>query len=161
MTIRRMFFYESLAMSRLGIAVGSLLWAVILALPTELFPTEAQRLVGAGRVTYTAMATIAPELVWAGLFLVHALWSFYTLVTGTRNSVTLAADGFLGCILWTSSTAACFVSHWPHGLPFMQALSHYQPPAAMSGEVVMSFYAWWHMIRFWAEEETDQHSQGA
>lgn len=147
------FLRDRMLMTRLGLACGSMLWAIQLALPMQLFPTAVQLAEGKGRTTYSIMATIAPEQVWAGLFLIHSIWAFYTLFTGVRNNVTLAADGFLGCILWTSSTLACFAAYWPRGLPFIEALTHYPPPAAMSGEAVMAFYAWWHMIRFWAQEE--------
>lgn len=146
---------DSTLMTRMGLAVGSLLWSIQLALPIELFPPAAQLAVGKGRTTYSIMAVV-PENVWAILFLIHAIWSLYTILTGVRNVVTLAADGVLGCILWTGSTLACFAAYWPHELPFLDALAHYPPPAAMSGEVVMALFSWWHMIRFWAIEETHQ-----
>lgn len=144
---------DSMLMTRLGLALGSLLWAIQLALPVALFPTAAQVVSGEGRRTYTLMAYF-PEDLWAVLFLIHAVWSLYTILTGVRNTVTLALDGFLGCVLWTSATVACFAAYWPLNRPFLDALAQYPPPAAMSGEVVMALFSWWHMIRFWADEES-------
>lgn len=154
LSLKYVFLRDRMLMSRFGIACGSMLWAIQLALPIQLFPTAEQIAAGGGRTTYTLMATIAPEWAWALAFMVHSVWAFYTLLTGVRNTVTLACDGFLGCLLWTTSTLACFASHWPQHLPFWSALEEYPPPAAMSADLIMAFYAWWHMIRFWAEEET-------
>ena len=158
--LKYIFLRDSMLMSRFGVAVGSLLWAIQLALPVALFPTASQIAEGRGRQTYAVMASLAPEGVWAALFLIHAVWAFYTILTNDRNAVSLAADGFLGCILWTGSTAACYATYWPAGLSFWDAVWAYPPPAAMSGELVMAFYSWWHMIRFWAEEETGSTNKG-
>lgn len=153
-TLRNILLRDKMLMSRLGLSIGSFLWAAQLALPASLFPTPEQIAAGAGRVTYSYMAAIGPEWVWALLFAIHACFAFYTLFSGVRNTVTLACDGFLGCLLWTTATVACYASHWPRGVPFFEALIQYPTPAAMSADIVMAGYAWWHMIRFWAEEET-------
>lgn len=145
---------DKMLMSRFGLACGSMLWAVQLALPVQLFPTAQQIASGTGRQTYALMATIAPEWVWAILFATHSLFAMYTLFGGVRNSVTLAADGFLGCLVWTTATVACYSSHWPKGVGFVTALQTWATPAAMSADIVLAFYAWWHMIKFWAEEES-------
>ena len=109
---------------------------------------------GSGRVTYTFMAIIAPEYLWGLLFGLHSVMSMYSLLSGERSYTTLILDGLLGCLLWTTSTIACFAAHWPQapGLNFLDTLLNYPPPAAMSADIVMAGYAWWHMIKFWAEE---------
>lgn len=156
-TLRHLFLRDRMLMSRFGLVIASMLWAIQLALPVELFPTAQMIVEGKGRTTYALMAIIAPEWLWATLFAVHALFASYTLFTETRNHVTLACDGFLGCVLWTSATFACYAAHWPHTGSFLGDLAAYPTPAAMSADLVMAFYAWWHMVRFWAEEETHQH----
>ena len=153
-TIRYLLLRDRMLMSRFGLAIGSALWSIQLFMPAHLFPTPEMIATGQGRLTYSLMATIAPEWVWGAFFALHAFFSAYTLFTGVRNTVTLAADGFLGCLLWTSATVACYAAHWPRGLPFLDALVAYPTPAAMSADLVMAFYAWWHMVRFWAEEES-------
>ena len=144
-TIKSILFESPLSITRFWLCMGSLTWAFLLALPGDLFIPS--------RTTYTLMARIAPEMAWAMAFFVHGVWAFYTLRTGTRNHVSLTMDAFLGCVLWTSSTALCFAAHWPGGdQPFFDKLLIYPMPAAMSGEFWMSVAAWWHLVRYWAEE---------
>lgn len=152
--VKRILLHDQMRVSRLGLIVGSTLWAFQLLLPVDIFPTVAQIAEGKGRHTYMLMATIAPENLWATLFLLHACCASYTLFSGVRDRYTLVFDGVLGCLLWTGSTIACYAAYWPRALPFADALLAYPPPAAMSGEAVMAFAAWWHMIRHWAEEPT-------
>lgn len=149
-------FRDRMDITRLGLIVGSSLWAVFLLLPVQLFPTSAQLAAGKGRATYSLMAAVATEEVWGLLFLLTSVIGAYALFSGVRNRVTLLLDGVLGCILWTGSTAACFAAYWPMHVSFMEAIASYPLPAAMSGELVMAFYSWWHMIRHWAEDPTDQ-----
>ncbi len=153
MSIKETLLRDKMRMSRFGLALGSFLWGIQLLAPSTLFPTAAQIAAGTGRMTYTYMAIIAPETVWGILFLIHSAWALYTLGTEVKNHMTLAVDGFLGCLLWTTSTVACYAAHWPRGLDFWPALAAYPMPAAMSSDIVLSFFAWWHMIRMWAEEE--------
>jgi hypothetical protein len=130
--------------TRLILALSSLTWAMLLLLPGELFT---------GRATYAVMALIANENVWGMLFLIHGVFALYTVKSNTANRVTLCLDGFLGCVIWTASTAACFYSHWPHLPTFWESLIAYRPPAAMSGELWLSVASWIHLIKHWAEEE--------
>lgn len=149
---------DRMDITRLGLIFGSLLWAFFLILPVPLFPTMEQISSGGGRVTYTVMALIAPENLWALLFLINAIATAYSLFYKVRSRITLLLDGVLGCVLWTGSTVACFAAHWPLLDGFFASLAAYPPPAAMSGEIVMAFYSWWHMIRHWAEEPTNQQT---
>lgn len=159
-TIRYLLLRDRMLLSRLGLSVGSALWSLQLFMPVELFPPAQMIAEGKWRQTYAIMATIAPEYVWATLFAIHSLFSLYTLFRGVRNSVTLAADGFLGCILWTTATVSCYAAHWPLYDSWWDSFWMYPTPAEMSAAVVLSFYAWWHMIRFWAEEETPSVKSG-
>ena len=131
--------------TRLWIALGSLTWSILLFWPGDLF---------VNRPTYKLMAAVAGEHALATAFLVHSMWALYTLLTRTRNHVTLAMDAFLGFILWTSSTLLCFAAHWPHSdADLIDKLIAYPMPAAMSGELWLSIASFWHLIRYWAEEE--------
>ena len=124
---------SDLEATRLALAVGSLLWALLLFYPGELF-TET-------RTTYRLMAQIALENVWGMAFLLQGVVMFYSLLWGTKSHLTYMADALLGCVLWTSSTAACFISHY-----FYAPI--YQPPAAMSYEVVAAVASWWCLVRY-------------
>lgn len=131
--------------TRLWLSAGALFWSIMLFWPSDLFSS---------RSTYFLMSKVAPESVWATAFLVQSVWAFYTLRTGTRNMVSLTMDAMLGCILWTSTTLLCFASLWPSQYPsFLEQLFNYPPPAAMSGEVILSFASWWHLVKYWAEED--------
>lgn len=138
--------------TRLILALSSLTWAILLLLPGDLFT---------GRQTYAVMVQIASENVWGLLFLIHGVYAFYTVSGNATNRVTLCLDGFLGCILWTASTAACFAAHWPHLPTFWESLQAYRPPAAMSGEFWISIASWIHLIKHWAEEEREQNEFSA
>lgn len=138
--------------ARLLISLSSLTWAVFLLLPVDSFLNK----------EYFLMSKIAGEEIWAVLFLTHSFWSFFTLRTGIRNTTSLILDGFLGCILWTSSTVLCFASYWPTEIDgFLLQLSNYHPPAAMSGEVWVSIASWWYLVRYWAEEDTQRGNRGS
>ena len=155
-TICSILIKDKMDITRLGLIFGSLLWAVLLLLPVELFPTAAQIAAGKGRTTYALMATVATERFWGMAFLTNAIFSSLSLFCGIRSRITLLLDGVLGCLLWTGSTLLCFAAYWPHNVGLWEAIISYPPPAAMSGEIVMAFYSWWHMVRHWAEEPTNR-----
>ena len=130
--------------TRFSLAIGALLWSTLLFWPGDLFTPA--------RPTYFIMSQIASETSWATLFLIQGWIAMYTLLFKARNHVTLALDAFLGCSLWTASTLACYLSHF-HGW------DTYQPPAAMSAEVILMFASWWHLVRYWAEENSEHNSE--
>ena len=154
--IKTILIYDRMLMSRLGLAVGSLLWAIQLLLPASLFPTPEQIAAGVGRQTYSLMATVAPEEVWAILFLLHGSATLYALCRHVRSGALVWVDGILGCVLWSGATLFCFAAHWPKNLPWLEAWMAYPPPAAMSADLVLAFFAWWHMIRLLADETQDK-----
>lgn len=143
---------DKMCITRLALSLGSLLWAVQLLPPSELFLAEQQGISDLGRTPYSLMAALSSELVWGGLFLIHAVWALYSLLCTSWDRFQLYADGFLGCFLWTTATASGYSAYWPDAVNVWVALSEYQPPAAMTGNLVLSLLAWWHMIRLWAEE---------
>lgn len=64
-TLRHLFLQGRMLMSRFGLVIASMLWAVQLFMPATLFPTAEMIASGVGRQTYSLMATIAPEHIWA------------------------------------------------------------------------------------------------
>lgn len=130
---------SDLEATRLGLSIGSLLWALLLFWPGDLFSPS--------RTTYRLMAEIAPEEVWALAFLVQGLVMLYSLLWGYRSRFSFTVDAFFGCVLWTSSTAACFLSHY-------QTFGTYQPPAAMAYEAVGAMFSWWHLVRYTYPKKT-------
>ena len=126
-------WYSDLEATRFSLAMGSILWAVLLFWPGELFTPA--------RTTYQLMAAIAPEHIWAALFLFQGSVMIYSLLWGYRSQLSFVADAVLGCLLWSSSTIACFLSHY-------QSPASYQPPAAMSYEVMGALASWWCLVRY-------------
>lgn len=131
--VRYIMWNSDLEATRLSLAIGSFLWSVLLFWPGELFSPA--------RTTYALMAMIASEEVWASLFLLQGTVMLYSLLWGYKSRLSFVADAFLGCVLWTVSTAACFIAHY-------QSLATYQPPAAMSFEVVGALASWWCLVRY-------------
>lgn len=146
--LRFVFVDSDMMSTRFWLAVGSIVWAALLLWPGRLFPSPEQLLVGCSaadgcRQTYAMMAYLASEEGWAAAFFFQGCVAIYTVLTGVRSRTTLAFDAFLGCILWTSTTLMCFFSHF-------KGWASYQPPAAMSADVMAALASWWHLIRFWA-----------
>lgn len=148
MTFKMILLESHMRVTRLLLALASLTWALFLLLPGTLFV----------RPHYELMAAIANEEIWGILFAIHGVVAIWTLKTGTRTKITLMFDGFLGCILWTTSTIACFAVYWEGGFT-THAFLTYQPPASLSGELWVAIASWWHLIRYWAEEERDHYAR--
>lgn len=149
--LKHVLLTDRMCMTRLALSLGSLLWAVQLLPAPELFLSTQHGIIGSVYTPYSLLAAVAPEEVWGCLFLVHAVWALYSLVSSSSKG-TLYADGFLGCFLWTMVTASGYSAYWPDAVGVWDAATRYQPPAAMTGSLVLSLVAWWHMIRLWAEE---------
>lgn len=136
--IAHIMWQSDLEATRFALAMGSLLWALFLFWPGELFNPS--------RTTYVVMAEIAPEGCWAAAFLVQGIVMLYSLLWGYRSKLSFVADALLGCVLWTTSTAACFIAHY-------HSLATYQPPAAMSYELVGALASWWCLVRYSLEKK--------
>ena len=131
--IRHIMWRSDLEATRFMLASGSLVWAMLLFLPGDLFSPA--------RTTYTLMAALAREEIWASLFLLQGTVMTYSLLWGYRSRLSFLLDAILGCVLWTASTAACFIAHF-------NGWENYQPPAAMSYEVMGALASWWCLVRY-------------
>ena len=119
---------SDLLTTRVSLAIGSLLWGILLLWPGVLFTPA--------RTTYRLMAEVANENVWGVIFVIHALVSFWQLITRHLKSTCAIANNLVGCVLWTSSTLACFLSHYV-------SLESFQPPAALGADLAFVFASWW------------------
>lgn len=143
--IRYIFLRDRMLMTRFGLACGSFLWAVQLIMSALLTGPTPLGLCLNSMLDYVVNERVF-SVVAAGLFLLQSFVAFYTLFTGVRNKATLMGDAFLGCLLWTSATVGSTYLHW-YSATFLGTGDHFYM-VAVSGEVVMMFYAWWHMVRF-------------
>ncbi len=136
--LRYLFWFSDMEMTRMGLAWGALLWGLLLLWPGELFTSA--------RTTYTLMAQIAPEELWGLAFILQGVIMTYSLLWGYRSKLAFVVDAGLGCVLWSASTVACFLAH------YHSSFLAYQPPAAMSYELVGMFMSWWHLVRYSTEK---------
>jgi uncharacterized membrane protein HdeD (DUF308 family) len=129
----RIIWHSDLLTTRVSIAIGSLVWGLLLLWPGELFVPA--------RTTYRLMAEIASEQAWGVAFLCHGMIAMITLLQNKACRTSYLFDALLGCTLWTTATLACFASHWKAGV-------YYAPPAAMSAEVSLMLASWWYLARW-------------
>lgn len=131
---------DSMLFSRIGMGIGSLLWAVHL-LRADPLSHE-----------YTLLHYLAPLYVWAALFALHSLCSLYTVwFNALWDRWAFIFDGTLGFVLWNVATLASYSAYWPARATFYENLVAYSPPAFLSAQVVVAAYAWWRFILLWAE----------
>lgn len=122
--MRAALFDSPLVTSRLTLAVGELLWAVMLLWPGDTFV----------RPTYSMMGQVAPEPCWAVAFLVTALLQAW--IVSMELYDTRAAWLFSG---WNTSL-------WFTAI-YCMLESVYPPPAAIGGEVALAISALWIFTR--------------
>jgi hypothetical protein len=126
--MRYLLFVSSTETMRVHIALGSLLWGILLLTPGDTFD----------RPTYTYMAMIGPELAWAVAHLVHGGASMLSVLTGRRGFVVCVLDPVLGCVLWTSSAIAMLIAVYPL-------------PAAIAPHLMGAAVSWWMLVRYLGE----------
>lgn len=122
--ISRALWDSDLVATRLTLALAELLWFVMLAWPGDTF----------SRPTYAHMAAVMSEDAWALVFLLSAVTQ--AGITLQHDQHTRFARYFAG---WNASL-------WGYVVVSM-LLSVYPPPAAIAGEIAMTFGAIWIFIR--------------
>ncbi len=122
--MRAALFDSPLVTSRLSLALGEMLWAIMLLWPGDTFE----------RPTYTIMGQIAPEACWAVAFLFTAGVQYWIVAMELYD--TRAAWLFSGwnTALWFTAIGCMLVSVYP-------------PPAAIGGEVALAVSALWIFTR--------------
>lgn len=123
--IRIILLHADITLLRLFMSASSFLWAVMLFWPGDTF----------ARPTYEYMSHFAIEEVWATVFLLHAIISITSLAFKQIRYLSVLGEGFLGCLLWTSSC-------------FLMLLSVFPPPAAISAEIIAAIASWWILVRY-------------
>lgn len=120
----RALFDSDLVASRVSLAIAELTWAIMLFWPGDTF----------ARPTYTLMAHVAVEEVWAAVFFLSAV---------TQISI-IAMEDF-------HSTLARYFAGWNAALwvytVLSMLLSVYPPPAAIGGEIALALSATWIWLR--------------
>lgn len=131
--LHHLIWRSDLEMTRFGLALGSILCALLLAWPGDLFQARPD--------DYRLMAGIASEWTWAALFFLQGSVMLYSLLVGYRSNLSFLSDALLGCLLWSSLTVASFVAHY-------ESLTTYQPPAELAFVAVGAAMSWWCFVRY-------------
>ena len=120
----RALFDSDLIATRLALFMAEALWSIMLFWPGSTFD----------RPTYSEMAKLAPELVWATAFGISAVLQICIVVY--RQC----------CKPWAHIFAACNALLWCASVVLM-VTGVYPPPAAIGGEVALAVSALWIAIR--------------
>lgn len=120
----RALFDSDLIATRLALFIAEALWAVMLFWPGDTFD----------RPTYSEMAKLAPELVWATAFGISAVLQISIVVYQQCGRA------------WAHLFAAWNASLWCASVVLM-VKGVYPPPAAIGGEVALAVSALWIAIR--------------
>lgn len=122
--LTRAMFDSDLVSTRLTLALAEILWAVMLIWPGDTFD----------RPTYRVMAHVMYEEAWALVFLLSAVTQFSIVIMEQFHSVFARYFAAWNACLWTFVVVSMLFSVYP-------------PPAAIAGEVALSFAAIWIWVR--------------
>lgn len=122
--ISRATFDSDFIATRITLALAEITWAVMLFWPGDTF----------ARPTYSLMAILSHELVWAFAFLFSGIAQFSIAVTNSCNTPQAHIFGAWNASLWLVTVGAMLLSVYP-------------PPAAIGGEVALAFASVWIAVR--------------
>lgn len=109
---------------RFLLGLAEITWAATLYWPGLTF----------GRPTYSVMAQIAPEDVWALLFFVTGVIQFKLLFSGELHSARATWFAAWNCNFWFFTVLSMYMSVYP-------------PPAGISGELALAVGSIWVFLR--------------
>ena len=118
--IRAALFDSDLILPRLMLAGGEMFWAVLLIWPGDTF----------ARPTYSLMSQIAPEMVWALAFLATSMAQYRIVALRLCDTTSAWLFSCWNSLLWATVVACMLASVYP-------------PPAAISGEIILTLVASW------------------
>ena len=134
----RALFDSDLIASRLALFLAEALWAIMLFWPGGTFD----------RPTYSEMAKVAPELVWATAFGISAVLQICIVIYQQCDRA------------WAHTFAAWNAALWGASVVLMLK-GVYPPPAAIGGEVALAVSALWIAIRPAILQKGERHAAAA
>ena len=134
----RALFDSDLIASRLALFLAEALWAAMLFWPGDTF----------NRPTYSEMAKVAPELVWAAAFGISAGLQICIVIYQQCDKSWARAFACWNAALWGASVVLMLVGVYP-------------PPAAIGGEVALAISALWIAIRPAILQKGERHAAAA
>jgi hypothetical protein len=120
----RALFDSDLIASRLALFLAEALWAIMLFWPGDTF----------GRPTYSEMAKLAPEIVWACAFGISAALQICIVIYRQCNKTWAHIFAYWNAALWVTSILLMLKGVYP-------------PPAAIGGEIALATSALWIAVR--------------
>lgn len=134
----RALFDSDLIATRLALSLAEALWAIMLFWPGDTFD----------RPTYSAMAKLAPELVWATAFGISAVLQICIVVYRQCCKPWAHIFAALNALLWCASVVLMVKGVHP-------------PPAAIGGDVALAVSALWIAIRPAILQKGERHAAAA
>ena len=131
-------FDSDLIASRLALFLAEALWAIMLFWPGDTFD----------RPTYSEMAKLAPELVWATAFGVSAVLQICIVIYQQCHKPWAHAFAAWNAALWGASVLLMLKGVYP-------------PPAAIGGELALAVSALWIAIRPAILQKGERHAAAA
>lgn len=125
--LRNMFWGTDIRPAQIMLGLSSLLWALMLVHPGDTFQ----------RQTYAVMAAIGSEHAWAAAFVLVGVSQLYNSFISVLPEIPAwfsKFDSFLCFVVWATAVCSILVAQRP-------------PPAAIAGEIVMAFAAFWVFVR--------------
>jgi tryptophan-rich sensory protein len=116
---------------RLVLALSSLSWAILLAMPGNTFD----------RPMFYVADKAMPEEIWTLLFCIHGIAAMVSLFSCKRIKILFFLDSILGSFLWTGISIGMLSS------VLCEQVFHSMPDAAGSA-IVLAMASWWSLIRF-------------
>lgn len=123
-TMSEALFDSDLVATRLALALGEMCWGIMLFWPGDTF----------ARPTYSLMASLAPEIVWAVVFVVTSALQFSIVVKQAYYRQWARIFAAWNAILWLFCIGSMLASVYP-------------PPAAVGGEIALAVSALWVWVR--------------
>ena len=120
----RALFDSDLIATRLALFMAEALWAIMLFWPGDTFD----------RPTYSEMARLAPEMMWAAAFGISAVLQICVVIYQQCHKTWAHVFAVWNALLWWSSIGLMLVGVYP-------------PPAAIGGEAALAVSALWIAVR--------------
>ena len=129
----RLAFDSSTEAVRVTVAIGSLLWGIMLLMPGETY----------SRPMFSVLVTTAPEEIWGLLFLAHGVIAALAIVFSRCGRICFLFDGITGCLLWSAVTIGMLLSS-----VYNTITPEFSFPAATAPSIAITLAAWWLVFRY-------------
>jgi len=132
-TMCHLAFDSNTEATRVVVAIGSLLWGIMLLMPGNTFD----------RPMFSVLHGTASENLWGMMFLLHGVVASISIVFSRCGRICFVFDGVTGCLLWTTVTIGMLLSS-----VYNPTMPEFSFPAATSPAIAVTLAAWWLLFRY-------------